>query len=96
MNKKLPLILAIVVIVLFFAFLGLIRFNSQSGSKNCSTDSDCVVFGKDGDCNCGCYNKDHLPWFQSPIIPWWGCDCAAPDTCECVNGKCQRKMVQIY
>lgn len=53
-------------------------------SKDCEVDSDCVVFGKDGDCNCGCYNKDALPKESEE-----GCFCAAPKSCECVDGTCE-------
>jgi len=32
-----------------------------TAKKECVNDDDCVVFGKTGDCNCGCYNKNNLP-----------------------------------
>jgi len=54
------------------------------GSKGCDVGSDCVVFGRDGDCNCGCYNKGDLP-----IGTGGECFCAAPESCECVDGVCE-------
>lgn len=53
-------------------------------SKICETNEDCLVFGTDGDCNCGCFNKDALP--QEPV---GNCFCAAPKSCECVDGECE-------
>lgn len=53
-------------------------------SKVCEIDSDCVVFGEDGDCNCGCYHKD-----ASPTSTGGACFCAAPTSCECIEGVCE-------
>ena len=53
-------------------------------SKVCEIDSDCMVFGEDGDCNCGCYNKDALPQDSGGA-----CFCAAPTSCECVEEVCE-------
>ena len=53
-------------------------------SKECSVDSDCVVFGETGECNCGCYNKDFLPQNSGGA-----CFCQAPTSCECLDNKCQ-------
>ena len=53
-------------------------------SKNCTIDSDCVVFGETGDCNCGCYNKDFLP-----MTTGGECFCAAPTSCKCVDNLCE-------
>ena len=53
-------------------------------SKYCEIDSDCIVFGEDGDCNCGCYNKDALPTSTGGA-----CFCAAPTSCECVENLCE-------
>lgn len=50
----------------------------------CSEDSDCVVFGEDGDCNCGCYLKGN-----EPSGPGGKCFCAAPKACRCVDGECE-------
>ncbi len=54
------------------------------GSKECVSDSDCVVFGETGDCNCGCYNKDNLPSDTGGE-----CFCQAPTSCKCVNAQCE-------
>ncbi|KPJ73028.1 hypothetical protein AMJ48_02700 [Parcubacteria bacterium DG_74_1] len=56
---------------------------SETEAKNCEADSDCIVFGEDGDCNCGCFNKDYQ-WEKEG-----DCFCVAPNSCKCVNGKCQ-------
>jgi len=56
----------------------------QNGSKACFIDQDCVVFGKTGDCNCGCYNKDNLPSDAGGA-----CFCQAPVSCECIEEKCE-------
>ena len=52
-------------------------------SKSCVNDEACVVFGETGDCNCGCYNKNHLPSDTSEK-----CFCATPNSCECINNEC--------
>jgi len=54
------------------------------GSKSCEVDSDCVVFGRSGDCNCGCYNKGDLPSGTGGA-----CFCEAPESCGCVGGVCE-------
>ena len=56
----------------------------SEGSKDCVVDSDCVVFGEDGECNCGCYNKEILPSRSGGA-----CFCAAPESCDCVDGTCE-------
>ena len=56
----------------------------QAGNTDCVLDSDCVVYGESGDCNCGCYNKDNLPSGTGGE-----CFCAAPTSCECVNDTCE-------
>lgn len=53
-------------------------------SKKCLTDDDCLVFGKDGDCNCGCFNKNYQ-WEREE----GNCLCAAPTSCQCLNGRCE-------
>ena len=53
-------------------------------SKECSVNSDCIVFGKTGECNCGCYNQNFLPQNSGGA-----CFCQAPTSCECVNNKCE-------
>ena len=56
---------------------------TEAEAKTCQADSDCVVFGEDGDCNCGCFNKDYQ-WEKQG-----DCFCAAPKSCKCVDGKCE-------
>ena len=53
------------------------------GSRVCVNDEDCVVFGKTGDCNCGCFNKNYK-WKSEGE-----CFCAAPGSCKCVDGVCE-------
>ncbi len=57
-------------------------FLPESGS--CQKDNDCVIFGKTGDCNCGCYSKNNLPTSTGGE-----CFCLAPTDCRCVEGKCK-------
>jgi len=88
MSKKIFAIIIIVIVT------GLGYFYYQSGStpeeiteaeaKSCQVDSDCVVFGVDGDCNCGCFNKKYSNWQSGG-----DCFCAAPTSCKCINGKCE-------
>ena len=52
-------------------------------ADSCFIDEDCIVFGEDGDCNCGCFNKNYQ-W-----QPEGECFCAAPTSCKCVSGKCE-------
>ncbi len=52
-------------------------------TKSCEVDSDCVVFGKDGDCNCGCFNNEYQ-WEKEG-----NCFCAAPKSCQCAAGECK-------
>ncbi len=65
-------------ILLVLLFIGCVE------PLECNLDSDCVVFGEDGDCNCGCYLVDDLPLDSDGE-----CFCAAPKACECVSGKCE-------
>ena len=60
------------------------EFENCPSSKICESDKDCVVFGKDGDCNCGCYNENALPQDSGGA-----CFCAAPASCKCVSGLCE-------
>lgn len=60
------------------------EFEACPASKICTDDSDCIVFGKDGDCNCGCYNKQALPQDTGGK-----CFCAAPTSCKCEAGQCE-------
>lgn len=50
----------------------------------CVVDSDCVVYGQTGDCNCGCYTEGNLPAGTGGE-----CFCAAPTSCQCVNSQCE-------
>jgi hypothetical protein len=51
--------------------------------EGCIIDDDCLIFGEDEDCNCGCFNKKH-DWEAEGA-----CFCAAPVSCECIEGKCE-------
>lgn len=88
---KTTTIVAVVIIILaLLALYYLIIPAELEGSKDCTSNDDCVVFGKSGDCNCGCYNKNNLP-----SITGGACFCAAPTSCECVNGKCEGVFGEI-
>jgi len=76
------MIIGFILLVLVIA-LG-IYFYTSSPTVECSINSDCVVFGKTGDCNCGCYNKDNLPSSTGGE-----CFYSAPIDCKCVNGTCE-------
>jgi hypothetical protein len=56
---------------------------TEAEARNCEVDSDCLVFGEDGDCNCGCFNRNYQ-WEKEG-----SCFCAAPKSCKCVNGRCE-------
>ena len=82
-----------IVIIMIIAVMGYWIYQStitpeeevvSEGSKDCVNDEDCIVFGKTGDCNCGCYNKNNLPSGTGGE-----CFCAAPNSCKCVNSKCE-------
>ncbi len=73
-------IIIFILVLVIFIFVN--RYIGK-GSKDCVTDSDCVVYGEPGDCNCGCYNKDNLPGGSGG-----SCFCAPPEACECRDGKC--------
>ena len=60
------------------------------GLDYCLVDSDCLVFGETGDCNCGCYNKNHLPSETEEE-----CFCSAPVSCKCVDGRCEGVFEEI-
>ena len=59
-------------------------YNKTFVEDVCIEDSDCIVFGENGDCNCGCYTKNNLPEDSGG-----DCFCAAPKSCKCINGKCE-------
>ena len=82
MNKALLAVLAVAVIIAA-VIIALVYPASTTGPAECASDSDCVLFGKTGECNCGCYHKDNLPKDSGGE-----CFCAAPTSCECIEGKC--------
>jgi len=82
--KNTTIVALIVLIVAIMALYTLTIPPITEGSKDCVNDGDCAVFGKTGDCNCGCYNKDNLPSSTGGE-----CFCLAPTSCKCVNGKCE-------
>ena len=59
------------------------EFEACPVSKACEFDEDCAVFGEDGDCSCGCYNKGAMPQDSGG-----DCFCAAPKNCRCINREC--------
>lgn len=68
--------------------IGLYLYNWSRSSESqvsigCNTDDDCIVFGKTGDCNCGCYSKNNLPNKTGG-----NCFCQVPTSCRCVEGQC--------
>ncbi|MFA6437395.1 MAG: hypothetical protein WC242_04485 [Candidatus Paceibacterota bacterium] len=50
----------------------------------CTDDTDCVLFGKTGECNCGCYHKENLP--EKTNLK---CFCQAPTSCKCFENQCE-------
>jgi len=78
------IIVAVLIIVVVALVVAYTQTPISEGSKDCVNDNDCVVFGETGDCNCGCYNENNLPSSTGGE-----CFCAAPVSCECVNGKCE-------
>ncbi len=86
MTKKLfPLLLLGLMVGFLFGFraLSLDKDSQVPLPDVCQVDSDCMVFGSDGDCNCGCYHRDY-EWKKEG-----NCFCAAPIACQCLQGKCQ-------
>jgi len=86
-------IITIFIVIIIVAGLGYWVYQStfapeeeviSEGSKDCVNNDDCIVFGKTGDCNCGCYNKDNLPSGTGGE-----CFCSAPIDCKCVEGLCE-------
>jgi hypothetical protein len=96
-----PIILAVVIVfVVVFAFFLVLILSSMkdvlpttegeadesdevSAGNECVIDSDCIAIGQQGDCNCGCYGiNEEIPETKP------GCKCAAPISCECINGYC--------
>ncbi len=81
MKIEYKLSLLIISAALVFAFL--VVPTAPENPKACSSDADCVVFGESGDCNCGCFNKGY-DWTSQGE-----CFCAAPEACQCVDGRCE-------
>lgn len=79
------LILGILVVVGIYIckFIKDSNTSRNSSSLDCEVDSDCIVFGKTGDCNCGCYNKNNLPNESGGE-----CFCQTPTSCVCADGQC--------
>ena len=85
MKKRLFTALVVVLCILLIIFLVLkISEPIEVSDDYCEEDSDCVVFGQDGDCNCGCYTQATLPEDSGGK-----CFCAAPTSCKCVDNKCE-------
>ena len=93
MTKENTLVVLSAVAVIAIVGIAFLVYQSQipsqtgptpQGSKTCTIDEDCVVFGESGDCNCGCYNKNNLPTATGEK-----CFCLAPVSCRCVNKKCE-------
>jgi len=97
MNKIIVAIIIVIVIVAGLYFMGQSILAPEDGevsqedeenkgdeSQECIDDSYCVVYGETGDCNCGCYHKDSLPSETGGE-----CFCAAPDSCKCLDSKCE-------
>ena len=58
-------------------------------SKKCNTDDDCIVFGKNGDCNTDCFNKNYGWKPSGEICNCANTNCMIPASCQCINNKCQ-------
>ncbi len=89
MSKKIVIGIIIVIIVAGLGYLiSQLRFVPEEvtteGGKDCVYNSDCVVFGETGDCNCGCYYINNLPSSTGG-----DCFCKEPDSCKCTDGVCE-------
>lgn len=89
MKKKVPLIASAVFVFVVSALVAGVYLLKQTVPESkigtrCTVDADCALFGKTGECNCGCYLEGDLP-------PDTGgeCFCQAPTDCTCINGKCE-------
>jgi len=96
--KKQVVILIILILVLIVGFWaeqkgwlssGSKKQEQQQDPKSCQSDSDCLVFGQSGDCNCGCFNNG-FQWTKQG-----DCFCALPKSCKCVDSKCQAVFEQV-
>ena len=84
------LTLIIIVIVVYVAYTLYKDMNMEEELvKQCETNSDCMVFGEDGECNCGCFNKEHI-WESLGA-----CFCAAPRSCQCIESVCTGVIEQV-
>ena len=86
--SKTTIAIIIIIIIAGLGYWGYQLISAPKGmteaeAKNCEVDSDCAVFGEDGDCNCGCFNKNYQ-WKKEG-----DCFCAAPTSCKCLKGKCE-------
>jgi len=81
------MILLVIAIILGFFSIGYTVTYPEG--KECVNDEDCVVFGKTGDCNCGCFNKNYQ-WKSSGA-----CFCAAPTSCKCIDNRCVDVFLEI-
>lgn len=79
------IILAVVIIIalIVIGVMGGLPGTVSQEDRGCEVDSDCMIFGEDGDCNCGCFNKDY-DWSSTGE-----CFCKAPLLCRCVDGVCK-------
>ncbi len=93
MNKIIAVIIIIIVVLGSYYLMkqsisapeeGMPLEEEQDITEECTEDDNCVVFGQDGDCNCGCYGKDNLPTETGGE-----CFCAVPDFCKCIDNKCE-------
>ncbi len=88
MSKTIIVIIIIVVAVglgyWFYQLASAPQGTNGAEAKSCGIDSDCLVFGETGDCDCGCYNQNNLPSGAGGE-----CFCAGPTACKCVNNKCE-------
>lgn len=87
-KKKSLTISAIFVFVVCALVVGIFLFKQTVPDSikitQCLIDTDCVLFGKTGECNCGCYLEADLPSDTGEE-----CFCQAPTDCTCLNGKCE-------
>ena len=93
MNKSLITLIVIIVLILIFVVIVLVIRNSTvtsfSDIEECATDIDCLVYGNDGDCGCGCFNYTYQKEFEEyQVDASHGCFCKAPKACVCKYRKC--------
>lgn len=86
--KKIVILIVVIIIIgvsgwWIYQSISALQGITEAEAKSCKVDSDCLVFGEDGVCNCGCFNKDYQ-WEKEG-----DCFCAAPQSCKCVDDKCE-------